>query len=184
MRKVWIGLGVVAGLVVVAVGALVIMGQRDAAGRNDTTIEIARPRDEVYAWITEPSKLTQWVDWLVEVRQDPPGPDGVVRREVWVMDDPNTRQRMELESTMLRVERPRLVSATVGVPGMFTGEVSYELTDLGGTRTRLDYRSRFTYGPWLYRLIEPLVTPEAQKKLEADLAKMKRLAEAAPRPGD
>ncbi|MCU0622950.1 MAG: SRPBCC family protein [Gemmatimonadaceae bacterium] len=180
MRKIGIGVGIVVGLVVLAAGVLLAMGRRDGAGRNDASIEISRPPAVVYAWISEPAKLTQWVDWLVEVRQDPPGPDGVVRREVWVMDDPNTKARMELVSTMLRVDAPRFVSASVGLPGLFDGEVSYELTDLGNGRTRLDYRSHFTYGPWHYRLLEPLVTPEAQRKLETDLAALKRLAEAAP----
>lgn len=183
MRKLWIGLGFAAGLVIVAAGTLLAMGMRAGAGRNDATIEITRPREVVYAWISEPGKLTQWVDWLVEVRQDPPGADGIVRREVWVMDDPNTKSRMELVSTMLQVEVPRFVSATVFAPGVFDGEVSYTLTDLGNGRTRLDYRSHFTYGPWLYRLIEPLVTPEAQQKLEADLATLKRLVEATRTPG-
>lgn len=178
MRKVWIAAGGLAGLVAVAVVVLVVLGRRKGAGRNDYTLEIARPPADVYTWIAEPAKLKQWVGWLEEVRRDPPGPDGVVRREVWVMNDPNSKSKMELVTDNMRVEPGRLVEARVSTPPMFSGEVSYALTDLGNGRTRLDYRSHFTYGPWYFRLIEPLVTPEAQKKLVMDLETMKRLAEA------
>lgn len=177
----WALLGLGA-LLLLAVVALVLLGRRAGAGRNDATIEIDRPREEVYAWISEPTKLTQWVDWLVEVRQEPPGPDGQVRREVWVMNDPNTQGRMELATTMTRIDAPRFVEATVSTAGMFDGTVSYELTEVRPGRTRLDYRSHFTYGPWLYRLIEPLVTPQAQQKLVSDLERLKQKAEAARAP--
>lgn len=180
MRVIKWGVAGLLGVVLLAVAVLFAMGRREGAGRNDYTLEIARPPDVVYAWISDPPKLKQWVTWLVDVRRDPPGPDGVVRREVWVMDDPNTKSRMELETTMMRAEPPRLVEATVSVPGTFNGTVSYTLEPVGASRTRLSYRSHFSYAGWFFQLLEPLVTPEAQKKLVSDLETLRRLAEAEP----
>ena len=36
--------------------------------RLDATIEIARPPDVVFAWVTEPARVKQWLGWLVEIR--------------------------------------------------------------------------------------------------------------------
>ena len=58
----------------------------------------------------------------------------------------------------------------------FTGTVDYTLEDLSG-RTRLTMVGRFRYTHWFYNLLEPLVTPQAQAKEDADLATLKRLAE-------
>ena len=178
-KKLLVALGTVAGLLVLAVVVLLAMGQRAAEGRNDHTVEIAAPPEVVWRYLEEPEKLKLWVAWLHEVRREPPGPDGVVRREVWVMDDPNTQGRMELAAELVEVTPPRLVHVKVGVPGSFDGWIRYELSALDGGRTRLAYTSHFAYGPWLFRLLEPLVTPQAQKKLVADLAKLKAVAEGA-----
>lgn len=180
MRWIKIALAAIAGLLALAAAVLLVLGRREGAGVNAYALEIARPPAEVFAWVEEPEKLKQWVGWLAEVRQVTPGA-GEVRREIWVMDDPNMKKRIEMEGRIRHIDKPRTMDVDVILPGTFEGNTHYALTDLGGGRTRLAYTATFRYIPFLYRLIEPLVTPEAQKKLVADMTKIKTLAEAAPR---
>lgn len=177
----WVGRIVAAlvGLLVLAIVVLLALGRRPDAGVNRATIEIARPPAVVWSWLSEPEKLKQWVDWLVAVESDTTSPSGVGHREVWVMDDPNMKQQMRLPATVTAVDPPRSMSAHIAEPGSFDGDVSYTLEDLGNDRTRVTQLSRFKYTNPLYVLLEPLVTPEAQKKADSDFAKLKARAEAA-----
>ena len=170
-------LALVTGLAALAVLLLLAMKLRPGEGRNDADVEIARPPEVVFAYLVEPAKLRQWIGWLTDVRPEAPGPDGAPR-DVWVMADPKMRQPMLLRNRFTALEPPRVLEVETGVPGTFLGTIRYELTALDGGRTRLTYRSHFTYGPWLFKLLEPLVTPQAQKKLVDDLGKLKAAAEA------
>jgi hypothetical protein len=59
------------------------------------------------------------------------------------------------------------------LPGIFTGSQTYQLTDLGGARTRVEIASRIRYTSWFARLLEPVLTPSATCKLAQDLATLK-----------
>jgi hypothetical protein len=59
----------------------------------------------------------------------------------------------------------------------FDGTSTWKLTDLGG-RTRFESEGSFRYHSAMFRLMEPLITPQAQKKQELDFAKLKSLIEA------
>lgn len=178
MKKVllWIAGGLVA-LVVLAVGVLFVMGKRPDAGRMRTSIEIAQPPEVVWTWVTEPARVKQWVSWLVEIRNDTPGVEGVGSRETWIMDDPNMKQRMEIPAVVTATDKPRSVSAHVGVTGMFEGDATYTLVPTA-TGTRLESDSRWRYTEPFARLMEPLVTQQAIAKERADFAHLKALAEA------
>jgi uncharacterized protein YndB with AHSA1/START domain len=172
-------LGIV-GLVALAVLVFVVLGRRPGAGRTSSSIEIAAPADTVFAWISRPERVKQWVSWLVEVRQDHVTPDGVGSRETWVMNDPNMKQQVEVKSEVLRYEPPHRVDVKVSMDGGFEGAYTYTLEPTAaGTRVTLAGSSR--YHAWIARLLEPLVTPQAQKKQEDDFLALKRLVESSPR---
>lgn len=179
MRWLLIAVGVLVGLVIVAVGVLWALGRRPDAGKDQVSVEIARPPEVVWAWITEPDKLVQWVAWLEAVESDPASPQGVGHREVWVVNDPNMKQQMRIGAVVTQQDAPRACAARVEVPKMFEGEIAYTLEDLGGGRTRLTQKSAFVYTHPLAALMEPLVTPEARKKQISDFARLKSKAEAS-----
>lgn len=173
-------LGIVV-LVLVALLALFAAGRRPGAGSTASSIVIERPPAEVWTWITEPGKVKQWVGWLVEIKDVPEGPPQVGHSEIWVMDDPNTKQRIEMRGTLTAVEPYERLALVVDMPKMFTGDYQYLLADRGG-KTELRLEGRFKYTDPFAAFMEPIVTPEALKKERADLATLKRLAESAPVP--
>jgi len=120
--------------------------------------------------LTEPEKLKAWVGWLVEVRREGD-------REIWVVEDRNNgNARMEIVAYDMREEPGRLF-AKLKVDGSFHGWNEYRLTDLGG-RTRLEMSGEYEYEHWFAKLLEPIITREATKKQDEDLARLKGLVEA------
>jgi len=67
--------------------------------------------------------------------------------------------------------------------GAFDGQQSYELSDLGNGRTRIDIDSHYRFAQWFANFMEPLVTPAARKKLDGDVAHLKSAVAGAPKPG-
>ena len=169
----------VGGLVVLAVGVLLVIGGGRGQGEFDASVDIARPAPVVFTWITEPERVKSWVGWMVDIRDLTPGRTGVGAREVWVMEDRNNNnQRMDIEAEVTRLEADRLLEARLSAPEGFTGTVTYQLEPLDANRTRLVYRGRFQYHHWLAKLLEPVITRSAQQKLEEDLDRLKQKAEA------
>jgi uncharacterized protein YndB with AHSA1/START domain len=171
-----IAVGFVALLLVVA-AALFILGRRADAGRIHVISEINATPEQVWPWITEGAREKQWVSWLVEVRQDKTK-TGVGAREVWVMQDANNGgQREEMEAICTEYAPGSHLSADISSPGMFDGRQSMRVENLGNGRTRLEVDGRFHYSQWFAALMEPLITPAAEKKLVGDVAQLKSLIE-------
>ncbi len=160
--------------------ALFAMSQRANAGRMDTTIDIARPPAEVRRWFMEPDKLTQWVAWLVEVKPVGATPSGPGSQQEWFMQDPRDGGKRSSFVRTLAAEDDSSMTITIGMPAMFDGRSTATFRPLPGGGTRLVSASRFTYASLFWRLLEPLVTPEAQKKETEDLARLKAKIEAGP----
>ncbi len=165
--------GGLVGVLLLGVVVLFAMGHRANAGRMNNSVEVNAPAERVWPWITEPEKLEQWVSWLVEVR-------GERHNCVWVMrDENNGGQLMEIHSTVIEDVPPRLFHAKLSAPMGFDGEATYEITDVGGGRVRLDVKSAYTFSHWFAKLMEPLIMPSAEKKMLGDLATLKSKVEGA-----
>jgi uncharacterized protein YndB with AHSA1/START domain len=168
--------GVVA-LLVLAVVVLLVLGRGDS--RLAASVEIARPADVVFEWVTEPERVRAWVGWLVEIRPVTPQQAQVGARQVWVMEDRNNNnQLMNIESEIVAYQPPRAVSAQVSAIEGFTGTVEYAIEPLGPDRARLQYTAAYQFHHWLATLLKPVITRAAQQKLEEDLARLKQKAEA------
>lgn len=167
----------IVGLIVVAVLVLMLMSFRKGAGSMSSAIEIDRPPEVVWPWLTEADKQKQWVSWLVEVRDLTPEIRGIGKKFAWVMNDPNMKQHVEIVGELIAEEPLRLSTVRLSSEIGFDGTSTWKLTDLGG-RTRFESEGTFRYDKSLYRLMEPLITPQAKKKQDADFATLKRLIEA------
>lgn len=179
MRWVVIIVGGLAGILLLAVAVLAALGFRPGAGRVAGTIEVARAPADVWPWIVEGERQKEWVGWLTEVHDLNPGVEGVGARYKWVMIDPTmNNQRVEIDGEVTAHEPGRLSTARLDSPGMFSGHATYELTDLGGARTRVEYVSEFRMQNGLWRLLEPVVTPQARRKAVDDLERMKERIES------
>jgi len=166
---------VVAAIVVLSSMTLFALSRRADAGRNVAAVEVNRPAEHVFRYLTEPEKVKAWVSWLVEIRSTG---QGLGAKDTWIMEDPNANgERVSMDAPVVEWDSPRAITVDITSPMGFTGKQTYRLVPLGDGRTRLEADGRFEYGPWYWQLLEPLVTPEAQKKLEGDLARLKQLAE-------
>lgn len=166
-----------AGLIVVAVVVLLALGGWRGTTHLEAEAVIAKPPAHVYAWVSDGERVKQWVSWMVEVRDLTPGVTGAGRKEVWVMDDPTMGERLEIAVEVVAADAPRMRRVRTSMGGGFEGVIAYELTDLGGS-TRLRYVGDYSYDSWLARLLSPIVTYQAQQKMDADVATLKRLSEA------
>ena len=171
-----------AGMVIVALSGLWIAGFRKGAGHYENAIDINRPAAEVWPWLIEPEKQKKWVSWLSEARTLTPESSRVGSRELWVMVDPGMNsQRIEIESEVISVIPNERLNLRIASKGMFTGDATYTLITTQGGVTRVVNSGNYRYEQWFARLLEPLVSPEAHKKLETDMARLKKLVEEAGR---
>ncbi len=164
-------------LLLIAVALLFALGHRADAGRVHVSTEINASAEQLWPWLNDTDKLKQWITWLVDIRQDQ-SPTGVGTKQVWVMRDANNGgQLMEMEGTFTEYQPPSRESVHIYSAGMFDGQQSYSVQDLGAGRARLDIDGRYQYSQWFAALMEPLITPAADKKLRDDMARLKALVE-------
>ena len=162
-------------IIVLAVVTLLILGRREGAGKTVASIEINRPPAVVWTWLEEKDKFKQWVSWTVDVLDE--GPNGVGGKRRTTMRDPNmNNQLVYIDSVTTEFNHPSHIRVHITSPIGFEGDATYDLQDLGG-RTRLTATGAFKYSEWFAILLEPVITPQALAKEEADLATLKRLAE-------
>jgi len=174
-------LGLLATLVVVLFAGLWIASHRRDAGRMRGSIEVARPAESVWPWLTGPERLTQWVGWLAAVEPDSTTPaEGIGHRSVWVIDDPRLKQRVRLRRTVTLWEPTHQLGVHIESPGQYSGDAFYELTELDNGRTRLDEDVRVRYTDRFSRLLEPMMTPDAMRKMVEDLNRLRTKLEAEP----
>ena len=169
------------GLIALAFVTLLGMSKRGEAGHMHTTIDIARPPAEVRTWFEQPAKLTQWVAWLVEVKPVGSPASGPGSQQEWFMLDPRDQGKRSSFVRTLESQTDSSTTITIAAPGIGDDRATatYHALPNGGTRLVSD--SRFVYSGFFWSLLEPLVTPEAQKKEVEDLARLKALIEASPR---
>ena len=174
-RKVgkWVAISVAMFLVV-----MTILSRRPNAGRNENTIVIDRPPAVVFPWLTEPYRLTRWIDGLES--STPIGRDSAVRgaksRETVLVNG----NRYSLVTEIMDIRRDSLLVVHItSDPAGFTVNAMYELTPLG-TGTRLHYVGQADYESVFARVMEPLATPVSQRKVSADMQILKQLVQAQP----
>ena len=161
-------------LMALAIAGLVVAGRRANAGRVRSAIAIDRPAATIWPWLTEPAKLTRWVGWLEEVRElDPGDAEGVGELAIFVMNDPQMKETVEIETRVIAAEAPHRLELRFEAPVGYVGALSYVLEDSGESSTQLICDGRYALVPALARLMEPVVTRQARLKLRGDLARLR-----------
>ncbi len=177
--------GALVAVLVLSVLGLFIASNRRDAGRLRGNVEIDRPLETVWTWISEPAKLTQWVGWLEAVEPDTTTiAEGIGHRESWVMNDPHLQQKLHIPGTITVWDPPHQIGVHIDVPGVMTGDVLYSLTELPNGRTRFEQDGRFHYEDRFAALMEPVTSPDAMKKLVDDMRRLKQKVEAEDFPAD
>ena len=144
---------------------------------NTVIIEINAKPDQVFSWLDNPSKLSQWLPNIVEneVIQETSNRVGSTWRQVY---DQNGR-RMEMFGTTTVWEKNKRLGCEIRGQ-MFDLDVDYQLEDLDG-RTRLTQVSQVRM-KGIFKLMGLIMTPfmkKAQgKQTDDSFLKLTRLVEA------
>lgn len=175
----------VVGLVVLAASSLWLAGFREGAGRNSATVEIHRPAAQVWRYLRDDELVKKWAIGLTEIEHVNPEVKEVGARLRMVGGQGNQRMEMEMEITAWEpMRRIAFKLASVGHASEGFRETGEYLLEESGGRTRISLTTHSTYYPFWIQLMEPVITPAAQKSLEQSLANLKRLVEAEPAAGN
>ena len=141
-----------------------------------SSIEIARPPEEVFSYVTDPLRLAEWQESVVSTRMEGSGPAGVGSRVVVVRRIGRRERTMTSELAELNPPRSWAVR---GVDGPVRGDVKGTIEPIdGGARSRvtieLDLR-----GHGIGKLLVPLVVrPQARKEMPRNVRNLKERLES------
>jgi uncharacterized protein YndB with AHSA1/START domain len=141
-----------------------------------TSTDIARPPDDVFEYVTDPSHLAEWQESVVSAHSDDPGPPHVGTRVVLTRRMGRREQAMTSEITEIS---PPTSWAVRGVDGPVRGIVkgTVEPLDDGG-RSRVTIELDFE-GHGIGRLLVPLVArPQAQRQMPNNMQRLKERLES------
>lgn len=138
----------------------------------ETTIEIARPPTEVFAFVAEQTNAPQWQTGLEEVRRLTEGPLGVGTEHEFVRRFAG--REIASRNRFVSFDPDRAVEFDIP-GGWLTGRGSYR-ADPSEAGTILTSRMQFrAHGP--ARLLEPLLTRLLARDSRRDEARLKRILE-------
>jgi uncharacterized protein YndB with AHSA1/START domain len=138
------------------------------------SIEISRRPEDVFAYVTDPSHLSDWQESVVSVRGDGPFTKGskvVVTRRVGRMERPMTNEVTELT--------PPVTWSIRGVDGPIRGNVKGTVEPLEeGKRSRVTIALDFE-GHGIGKVLLPLVVRrQAEKEMPRNLQRLKERLES------
>ena len=136
----------------------------------ETSVVIARPATDVFAFLARPENETQWQQDLVESRQTSPGPMGVGATGEDVRM--SMVRRMVTSWTCTALETDRRFAFRVTKPVPFLAEYRFETVPEGTRVTMSAEPAGFT------RLLWPVITRAGRKQYETNFTALKRVLES------
>jgi uncharacterized protein YndB with AHSA1/START domain len=142
--------------------------------REEHTVVIERPVEEVFAFATDPNNDTLWQSTSLETEQTSEGPVGVGTTFRNTTKFLGRRIESTYEITENDPPHKQCIRITSGpIPG--SGCYLFEPTDGGSTRFTQTFEAEVG---GFFRLAEPLVGRAIRRQQEADMATLKDLLEA------
>ncbi len=142
--------------------------------RIEEIVEIDRPPEEVFSYVTDPENLPEWSNLVLEVRRETEG-------------EPREGDRFTTAAKFLgrRFETPFEVSAhephrrhsDTSRGGPFEQVYTYSFEETGEGGTRLTYVAEGEPGGF-FRLAGPLLERAGRRQFRADLQSLKDMLEA------
>jgi uncharacterized membrane protein len=139
-----------------------------------TEIEIARPRDEVAAYASDPTNAPEWYVNIESVEWKTPPPAVVGSRMAFVARFLGRRLAYTYEVKEI-VPGERFVMATA--EGPFPMETTYAWEDTAGGGTRMTLRNRGEPSGFS-RLVAPFMASAVRRATKKDLARLKEILES------
>jgi uncharacterized protein YndB with AHSA1/START domain len=140
-----------------------------------SSIEIARPPDEVFAYLMDPSRQAEWQESLVSARAEGPGPPTVGSKLITTRKVGRGERTMTMELTDL--SEPRSWAAR-GIDGPIRALVNGAVEPLDdGARSRVTIELDFE-GHGIGKLLVPLVVRrQAQQEMPRNMGNLKQRLE-------
>jgi uncharacterized protein YndB with AHSA1/START domain len=141
-----------------------------------TSTEIARPPEDVFSYVTDPSHLAEWQESVVSSRSDESGPPHVGTRVSQTRRMGRGERTMTSEITAIEPPKSWAVRGIDGpVRGMVKGTVE-PLDD--GARSRVTIELDFE-GHGIGKLLVPLVARrQAQQQMPTNMQRLKERLES------
>jgi uncharacterized protein YndB with AHSA1/START domain len=141
-----------------------------------TSAEIAQPPDDVFRYVTDPSRLAEWQESVISSRTEESGPPRVGSRVVQTRRMGRREQTMTSEITEID---PPTSWAVRGVDGPVRGIVRGTVESLeDGARSRVTIELDFE-GHGVGKLLVPLVVRrQAQRQMPTNMEKLKERLES------
>ena len=138
------------------------------------SVEISRRPEDVFSYVTDPSRLPEWQESVVSVRQESDGPVPVGSRVVVTRRVGGRDRPMTMEMTELNTPRSWAVR---GVDGPVRGIVRGTIEPLGEGGSRLTIDLDFE-GHGIGKLLVPLVVRrQARMEMPKNQQRLKELLE-------
>jgi uncharacterized membrane protein len=152
----------------------VLGAQRATTMRVEESIEINRPLEEVFNYVSDVANFPQWTAHTLEVRKDTPGPPQHSDRFTLAIKSVGRRFETPYERTAYEHNR-RYTDRAVGGP-IPNQQWDYTFQEVaGGTRLT---RAVEAEGGGFLKLVEPLHKRAVERQVRADLKTLKDLLEA------
>ena len=140
----------------------------------ESSIDIARPPDEVFAYLADPSRFAEWQRDVVRVDVEGGRPHGLGARFTTTRRIGGVERTMTQEVTELR---PPVSWAVHGVDGPIRPSARVTVTPLdGGTRSRVLFALDFE-GHGIGRPLVPAVRRQAQRAAPVSYRNLKQRLE-------
>ncbi len=144
-----------------------------------SSIEIARPPEEVFDYLIDPSHLAEWQESLVGARAEASGPPAVGSRLITIRKVGRGERTMTMEMTSISPPRSWAARGIDGpIRGIVNGTVE-PLDDGGRSRVRIELDFE---GHGLGKLLVPLVARrQAQREMPRNVRNLKERLESGGR---
>jgi uncharacterized protein YndB with AHSA1/START domain len=137
------------------------------------TIDIARPVEDVFAYLKEPKKNVEWESAVVESEMTSEGPIGVGSKGRRVEKTMGTDEGVW---EITQFEENKLIE--MGFESdKFVGKGAWELQSANGA-TRLAYRFQGETKSFLFKLLMPLMMPMMKRMIRKDYGRLKEILES------
>lgn len=146
--------------------------------RVEESIEIGRPPQEVFSYVSDVSNYPEWMAHVLEILQDTPSPPHEGDRFVVAIKSVGRRFETPYERTSYKPNR-RCTDRAVGGPIPNQQWQSTFEKAPGGTRLTRAVKAR---PGGLLKVLEPLQKRAAERQLKRDLKTLKDVLEASSSP--
>ncbi|MGH2763521.1 MAG: SRPBCC family protein [Thermoleophilaceae bacterium] len=134
-------------------------------------VRVARPREEVAAYMTDPANDPEWIGGLREARLVGGAPVAEGRRVARVASF--MRRRVEYVNEIVRLE-PGSVLEMRSVKAPFPMHITYTFEDADGATV---VRNHVRGGGGIFSLGSPLFAPMVKRNVQRDLERMRDVLE-------